>query len=201
MLSTIELYTKVLYNQIIVDTMKTKFVKLWWGNPKQWEQHQKETTEEHQSLKKMVKTELEGEVLYGPSLIWMKRSHQSGWVAADVWIFHVSVNSFLLPFFSLSVFCSVSAVSCLGFGPLRPSVFPHQTRTRTDDPGCHPLSPPVEGGLKIRCIFIWWCLTPQHHSYVTLLISVLAGQHVGIEVCCSHALRTCLQTMGPGSHW
>lgn len=81
----------------------------------------------------------------------------------------ISVHSFLLLPSSLSVFCSVSAVSCLGFGPLCPSMFPHQTRTPADDPGRHPLSPPVEGGLKKRCI----SMRPQHHSsYVTLLLSL-----------------------------
>lgn len=48
-------------------------------------------------------------------------------------------------FFSLGVFRCVSAVSCLGPGPLCQSLFAHQAGAPADDPSCHPLSTGVAG--------------------------------------------------------
>lgn len=60
-------------------------------------------------------------------------------------IVHISLPPLSFPS-SLSVFCGMLAVSCLGLGPLCQSLFSHQTRTSTDDPRCHSLSTAVEGG-------------------------------------------------------
>lgn len=47
---------------------------------------------------------------------------------------------------SLSVFCRLFGISCLGPGRLRQSLFTRQARTPTDDTYCHSLSTAVEGG-------------------------------------------------------
>lgn len=78
---------------------------------------------------------------------------------------------------SLGVFCGVSAVSCLGLGPLCPSLFPHPTRAPADDPSRHPLPSAVEGGPVISCVFVRWCWTPEGLPAVFLsLLSCLYWQ-------------------------
>lgn len=82
-------------------------------------------------------------------------------------IVHISLPPLSLPS-SLSLFCSMFAVSCLGLGPLCQSLFTHQTRTPTDDPRCHSLSTAVEGGhilpsQHLVCVWhvisvFWLCL-------------------------------------------
>lgn len=109
---------------------------------------------------------------------------------------------------SLSVFCHMFGISCLGPGRLRQSLFTHQARTPTDDTYRHSLSTPVEGG---HFPTIQHQHPPPHNEqFIFMLVfnvtvcsdscTFCAAQYVGISICCSYALHTCLQAVDPGRH-
>lgn len=50
--------------------------------------------------------------------------------------------------------------------------------------------------LPLTCCQLMPCLV-----LLTVVFSLVPGQYVRIAFWCSHALHTCLQTMGPGSYW
>lgn len=82
----------------------------------------------------------------------------------------------LIPPSSLRVFRGVFVISVVGLGPLRQSLFTHQTGTPPNDPRCHSLSTSVEGG----------------HIYTTTANMHTHRRRHSLNVTGGTCIRTCL---------